>query len=1147
MRRLLFALVLLGSLSCGAALPVVHETCVGDVRIVCADPASWTFEAAAKTADDVSEVTVRLMAPSPSAPPTFDVVFETSGVGADHTWTPLADGIEPNQIWPTEWGHGKPRYASQLANGSPLATVYRVGGENTLTIACSEAFRRVEYAPTIGASDCRLTGRFRFFTTPESAMTNDVVTIRIDRRRKPWSDCVIEASDWIVTKNGFAPCPVPESAYDPVYSSWYAFWQDVHAEDLETEARLASELGMKTMILDDGWQKETSRTYYSATGDWQPVAKRFPDMAAHVDRVHQEGLKYLLWISLPFVGDESAAWSRFKDKFLYLPFLDGGGMGVLDPRFPEVREYIVSTCERAVRDWGFDGLKVDFVDWFMLDPDFPYAHIAGDPAEKDDFRGRDIRSLPVAVDVLMKELTRRVRAVRSEALIEFRQHYMGPAIRQYGNMIRATDCPADSDKIRRLVADLRLTSGTTPVHSDMLVWSPDETPERAARPILNSLFSVIQYSMVLKRLPSAHREVIRHWLAFSQEHRETLLKSSFRPHHPEQNYTWLEAESDRERIVGVYADGQRLAITAEKPQIVINATEAPELVLDLVAPMQAVVRDVFGRLVRTMALESGLQKLAVPCSGLVELAPVPTHWWGATTFYGNEQPYETTPRRDLAEFSYCNPTAPLLLSDQGDFIWSDKPFAFAFTNGVPLIEARGKLIRCRAGTTLREAYLAAVQDCFPPSGRRPDDDFFVKPQFNTWVESCLIGNGERMVADYANGIVSNRFPCGVLMIDDGWAPKDAYGDLRFDEKLFPHAKSLFADLRAKGFRILLWTTPYIYATSDFFKTCGKTELFLQDRANGRRDTYCYYEGVPACGLLDLYNPMTWDSLERRYKAFMEEYGFDGYKFDFTDAECLRRQVVKGEPIPEGRYPCEYTEAWGHFAERFPYHELRAGYRFGGRPLVVRLQDKCHSWEDLRLLIPDMIAAGIQGCPFTCPDMIGGGTAAGGFREGVDRKLFVRSAQVQALMPMMQFSVAPWRALDDEALAACRAAAELHVAEAQRILRLADEAARTGEPIVRALEYVFPHQGLFNCQTQFMLGDDLLVAPVLSSDDSVTVRLPKGLWRDDLGSDHYGPAELRLKNVPLNRLPRYERLRSVSYLSKVPDSEEPGCYNLKKVQ
>jgi len=163
----------------------------------------------------------------------------------------------------------------------------------------------------------------------------------------------------------------------------------------------------------------------------------------------------------------------------------------------------------------------------------------------------------------------------------------------------------------------------------------------------------------------------------------------------------------------------------------------------------------------------------------------------------------------------------------------------------------------------------------------------------------------------------------------------------------------------------------------------------------------------------------------------------------------------------------------------------------------------------------------------CPDMIGGG-CAGSFRDlgknaKFDPKLFVRSAQVQALMPMMQFSAAPWRMLSKEENDICRAAAKLHVAFSPEILRLARQAAKTGEPIVRPMEYVFPHQGFDACLQQFMLGDRCLVAPVVSADDSVTVRLPAGRWQDDLGAIHEGPKTLELKDVPLARLPRFVRL------------------------
>ena len=74
-----------------------------------------------------------------------------------------------------------------------------------------------------------------------------------------------------------------------------------------------------------------------------------------------------------------------------------------------------------------------------------------------------------------------------------------------------------------------------------------------------------------------------------------------------------------------------------------------------------------------------------------------------------------------------------------------------------------------------------------------------------------------------------------------------------------------------------------------------------------------------------------------------------------------------------------------------------------------------------------------------------------------------------------------------------------------------------------MEYEFPHQGFNRPMQQFMLGSRWLVAPVITPDDAKVVELPKGKWRDDLGAVQVGPAKLSLTDVPLSRLPRYERL------------------------
>jgi alpha-glucosidase len=114
--------------------------------------------------------------------------------------------------------------------------------------------------------------------------------------------------------------------------------------------------------------------------------------------------------------------------------------------------------------------------------------------------------------------------------------------------------------------------------------------------------------------------------------------------------------------------------------------------------------------------------------------------------------------------------------------------------------------------------------------------------------------------------------------------------------------------------------------------------------------------------------------------------------------------------------------------------------------------------------------------------------------------------------------------DRKYLDAISKAARIRAKYAEKILALAKESARTGEPIAAHMEYVFPQSGFACVNDQWVLGGDLIVAPVLSQNDARTVRLPAGVWRDDLGVRHAGPATLTLTNVPLDRLPYYEKVK-----------------------
>lgn len=584
----------------------------GDV--VCDKPEDWKFDVKCAVDDGRDVVTVHLTSPEEALPPHFGVFLVTSGAGVQNVWI-NHHGKDGYHLYPKLWC-GSRLNKSALAQNTPIAVGFNSQGVAPVGMACSEAFEETKWGLYADDETCELTARYEFFEKSVRKMKEYTASVLLDCRGKVFSDVVRECTDWIVRVNNFTPAKVPEAAFDPLYSTWYAYLQDVSAEALEKEAVLAASLGMKTMILDDGWQKVDSASFYSATGDWMPVPSRFPDIKAHVAKVHAAGLKYMVWLAVPFVGDESKAWAQFENKFLSDVGKKGPGrVGVLDPRFPEVREYLIQTYERIIGEWDFDGLKLDFIDNFTF-----YGE---DLAVKENYAGRDIRSLPAAVDRLMKDVRARLQKIKPDVMIEFRQSYMGPAILQYGDMMRAADCPADPCANRRRICDLRLTSGAMAVHSDMLVWSADETPEGAALPILNVLYSTIQYSMILAKINPEHKDVIRHWLQFSQDHREALLKGDFTPHHPENGYTWIVGESAAERIVTSYSKSTVVDCgSLNKPVFVVNATGGRGVILELAtSPQKARAFDVFGKEVPIALPKAGISRVDIPAGGYLELTP----------------------------------------------------------------------------------------------------------------------------------------------------------------------------------------------------------------------------------------------------------------------------------------------------------------------------------------------------------------------------------------------------------------------------------------------------------------------------------------------------------------------------------------------
>lgn len=475
---------------------------------------------------------------------------------------------------------------------------------------------------------------------------------------------------------------------------------------------------------------------------------------------------------------------------------------------------------------------------------------------------------------------------------------------------------------------------------------------------------------------------------------------------------------------------------------------------------------------------------------------------------------------DFTTETYSNNCVPFFVSTAGRYIWSDAPFKVEIKSGTITVDGPAPVELVQAGKTLREAFLAASAAHFRPKGEIPPEEFITRPQYNTWIE-LMYNQNQADILRYAHAIADNGFPTGaVLMVDDNW--QKYYGNYDFKPERFPDPRGMMEELHSMGFRVMLWVCPYVSPDSPEYRELAALGYFVKDVNEDRPAIVQWWNGFSA--MLDMSNPDARAWMVSRLKEMQRNYGVDGFKFDAGDAANYSPSKIR---VYDGKsYGPEHTRLWCKMADDFPYNELRASWKLAGEPIVMRLCDKRADWEAVGGLVPAMLAAGMEGHLFTCPDMIGGGEWTSFYNvpiESIDQEQIVRSCQIHALMPMMQFSVAPWRILSKENMEICRAAAWKHVELAPYLLELARKGSFTGEPIARPMSYDFPGQGFDACSDQYMLGPKYLVAPMLSPGTSRTVKLPKGRWSDETGRRYKGGKTYTI-SVPIDRIPVFTKVK-----------------------
>ena len=377
------------------------------------------------------------------------------------------------------------------------------------------------------------------------------------------------------------------------------------------------------------------------------------------------------------------------------------------------------------------------------------------------------------------------------------------------------------------------------------------------------------------------------------------------------------------------------------------------------------------------------------------------------------------------------------------------------------------------------------------NGQHPDIDVFLHPIWSTWATFKKNISDEKVIG-FAGNITSHGFNISQLEIDDMFSTK--YGDLNFDTTKFPDYPAFRRKLsEITPVNVTAWVIPFIEPEAEIFRNAVDINRLLpyQDDAQGHSVSLVFWWNRYGA-VVNLLDNNTRNWMDNRLNNFISEYDLIALKFDAGEETYLPKCAPSVDPI---QYVTEYNQFVGNqsYSSR---SEMRAAY-FGQRqPLLYRMLDRNSAWgleNGLHSVLTSTLSMGIAGYPYILPDMIGGNLYN---NNSISEELYIRWLQLSAFLPAMQFSIPPWYSNNNTIVDLARKMTSLHtVIVRDHMVPLIKDAATTGFPIVRPLWWIDASQSSFSIDDEFLIGDSLLVAPILAESlRRRTVYFPSGCWQ-----------------------------------------------------
>jgi len=377
--------------------------------------------------------------------------------------------------------------------------------------------------------------------------------------------------------------------------------------------------------------------------------------------------------------------------------------------------------------------------------------------------------------------------------------------------------------------------------------------------------------------------------------------------------------------------------------------------------------------------------------------------------------------------------------------------------------------------------------------------------FGLWLSTSFTTDySEETVMKFIDGMKERHIPLDVFHFDCFWMKGFEWTNFEWDKDQFPDPEGMLKRIHDKGLKVCVWINPYIGQKSPLFKI-GQEKGYFIKRTDG--DVWQWDMWQAGQGIVDFTNPAAVKWYQGYLKHLMD-MGVDAFKTDFGE-----RIPVDDAVYFDGSDPKKMHNYYTYLYNKTVYDAIEEKKGHGeavvfARSATVGSQKMPVHWGGDNLSrytsMADSLRGGLSfllsGFGFWSHDI-------GGFEDNATADIYKRWTQFGLLSSHSRYHGSieyrvPWN-YDDEAVAVTKKFVKNKLALMPYLYSEAVETHEKGTPMMRPVFLEYPDdRNAYYLDTEYLLGSQLLVAPIFNAQGNVKYYLPAGKWTNILTGQYY---------------------------------------------